>query len=136
MRYVFAFPMLALVFVAYNAMAFYDPSVLWVVVLRLTMMSGATLSLQWADILVLVALFLLFIEVLKAARVGSHTIIDHIMSTAVFIVALVQFLLVREAGTAPFFMLLGISLIDVVAGYSISIRAARRDIAFNGDGPA
>jgi hypothetical protein len=68
--------------------------------------------------------------------VGSLTIIDHIMSTAVFIIALVQFLLVREAGTAPFFMLLAICLVDVVAGYSISIRSARRDVAFTGDGPA
>lgn len=136
MRYLLAFPLISLALIAYNIMAFTDQNWLWSEAWRVEMMSGALLRLQWADILILVALFLLFCEVLKAARVGSFTIIDHIMSTAVFIVALVEFLLVSEAGTAPFFMLMFISLIDVVAGYSISIRSARRDVAFGGSGPA
>ncbi len=136
MRYLLAFPLISLALVAYNIMAFSHANWLWANAVRVDMMSGASLALQWADILILGALFLLFVEVLKAARVGSLTILDHIMSTGVFIVALVQFLLVPEAGTAPFFMLLFISLIDVVAGYSISIRSARRDVAFGGNGPA
>ncbi len=136
MRYLMAFPLLALVLVAYNVMAFTDPGWLWAEAMRINVMSGALLSLQWADILIMSARFLLFVEVLKAARVGSLTIVDHIMSTAVFIVALVEFLLVEKAGTAPFVTLLAISLIDVVAGYSISIRSARRDVAFTGGGPA
>jgi len=136
MRYLLAFPLIALALIAYNIMVFTDPNWLWAEAYRVDMMSGALLRLQWADILILAALFLLFVEVLKAARVGSFTIIDHIMSTAVFIVALVEFLLVEAAGTAPFFVLMFISLIDVVAGYSISIRSARRDVAFGGNGPA
>jgi hypothetical protein len=136
MRYILAFPLMALALITYNVMAFTDPNWLWATAFRVEMMSGATLVLQWADVLILAALFLLFVEVLKAARVGSFTILDHIMSTGVFIVALVQFLLVEHAGTAPFFMLLFICLIDVVAGYSISIRSARRDVAFGGNGPA
>lgn len=136
MRYLLAFPLIVLVLIAYNGMVFTDPDWLWAEAMRVSMMSGASLSLQWADMLIMSALFLLFVEVLKAARVGSLTIIDHIMSTGVFIVALVEFLLVQEAGTAPFFTILGISLIDVIAGYSISIRSARRDVAFTGGGPA
>jgi hypothetical protein len=136
MRFIVAFPLLLLVLVAYNVMAFWEPGSLWAEAIRVNMMLSASLALQWADVLILAALFLLFVEVLKAARVGSLTIIDHIMSTGVFIAMLVEFLLVPQAGTAPFFMLLGISLIDVVAGYSISIRSARRDVAFGMDGPA
>ena len=135
MKHIMAFPLIALTLIAYNVMAFTDPRWLWAEAVRVEMMSGASLVLQWADLLILAALFLLFVEVLKAARVGSLTILDHIMSTAVFVIALVEFLLVREAGTAPFFMLLGILLVDVVAGFSISIRSARRDVAFGGDGP-
>lgn len=134
MRFLIAFPLLLLVLIAYNAIAFHDPGLLWAEALRINMMSGASLALQWADVLLLAALFLLFVEVLKAARVGALTIIDHIMSTGVFIAMLVEFLLVPPAGAAPFFMLLGISLIDVVAGYSISIRSARRDVAFGTGG--
>ena len=136
MRFIVAFPLLLLVLIAYNVMAFWEPGSLWAEAIRVNMMSGASLALQWADVLILAALFLLFIEVLKAASVGSLTIIDHTMSTGVFIAMLVEFLLVPQAGTAPFFMLLGISLIDVVAGYSISIRSARRDVAFGMDGSA
>ena len=136
MRFIVAFPLLLLVLVAYNVRAFWEPGSLWAEATRVNMMSGASLALQWADVLILAALFLLFIEVLKAARVGSLTIIDHTMSTGVFIAMLVEFLLVPQADSAPFFMLLGISLIDVVAGYSISIRSARRDVAFGMDGSA
>jgi hypothetical protein len=136
MRFIVAFPLLLLVLVAYNVMAFWEPGSLWAEAIRVNMMLSASLALQWADVLILAALFLLFVEVLKAARVGSLTIIDHIMSTGVFIAMLVEFLLVPQADSAPFFMLLGISLIDVVAGYSISIRSARRDVAFGMDGPA
>ena len=134
MRLLMAFPLIAIVLIAYNVMVFTDPGWLWAEAMRINMMSGASLSLQWADMLIMSALFMLFVEVLKAARVSNLTILDHIMSTAVFIVALVEFLLVPEAGTAPFFTLLGITLIDVIAGYSISIRTARRDVAFAGGG--
>jgi hypothetical protein len=73
----------------------------------------------------------LFIEVMKSARSTSSTILDHMLSTVVFIVALVEFLIVRQAGTAVFLVITTICLIDVVAGYTVSIRAARRDIAFD-----
>ena len=136
MRYLVAFPLLFIVLAAYNVLAFIDPMWISAEAFRIEMMSGASFILQGGDVLVLAALFLLFVEVLKAARVGSLTILDHIMSTAVFIVMLIEFLLVEMAGTAPFFILLGISLIDVVAGYSISIRAARRDVAFGGGNSA
>ena len=135
MRLLIAFPLTALVLVAYNVVAFVDPQWLWAPVWRMEMMSGAQFLLLGSDLLVLAGLFLLFVEVLKAARISSLTILDHILSTAVFIVALVEFLLVPQAGTAPFFILVGIALVDVVAGYSVSIRTARRDVAFGG-GPA
>ena len=37
---------------------------------------------------------------------------------------------VRAAGAAVFFLLVAIALIDVVAGYSVSVIAARREVAF------
>ncbi len=49
------------------------------------------------------------------------------LSTATFIVAFIEFLLVPFCGTAAFFFLMIMSLIDVVAGYSVSILVARRD---------
>ena len=48
-----------------------------------------------------------------------------------FIVCIVELLLVPEAATSTFFLLTLIALIDVVAGYSVTIRGALRDLSVN-----
>ena len=53
---------------------------------------------------------------------------DHILSMVLFIVMLVEFLLVARAGTSTFFILMVISLVDVLAGFIITARTAQRDI--------
>ena len=134
MRVLSAFPLLVIVVIIYNIMMLTNSLPLEQVAFSTAMMSGARFSLNWGDCLIVSALFLLFIEVLKAARTGTSTIIDHILSTAVFVAALVEFLMAASAGTSTFFLIVVICLVDVVAGYSISIRAARRDFTV-GSGP-
>ena len=73
--------------------------------------------------LIVVSLVLLFIEVLKATRTGSWSVIDHMLSMFVFVAFLVEFLLVRDAATQVFFILMVIAFIDVIAGFSVSIRS-------------
>lgn len=85
------------------------------------------------DMILIAALALLFIEVLKATRTGSSSIIDHMLSTAVFVGCLVEFLLVAQAATSTFFLLMAMALFDVIAGFSVSIRAARRDFGIGPD---
>ncbi len=127
---ILAFPMILLVLVAYNAVVFSNGvAQLGHVVLSINMTSGALWSLTVSDILITAALFLLFIEVLKATRTGAGTILDHLLSTLVFIACLVEFIIVRQAATGTFFLIMVIAFIDVVAGYSVSIRSARRDLA-------
>jgi hypothetical protein len=125
MRYLLSIPVLALVIAAYLAMA--ATLMLEADVYTAALASGAIFALRVGDIFVLAGLIALFFEMLKAARLGSGTIIDHMLSTAAFVVALVCFLLVDYCGTATFFLLTVMTLIDVVAGYSISIFSARRD---------
>jgi hypothetical protein len=48
----------------------------------------------------------------------------------VFIAALIEFIVVPQAATSVFFLILVTLLIDVVAGFTIGIRVARRDIGF------
>jgi hypothetical protein len=85
-----------------------------------------------ADVMIGLALFLLFFEILKATRVGSDSIIDHLLSTFVFIAYLVEFLLVKSAAHSVFFILMAVTLVDVIAGFSVSIRSAMRDVAVGG----
>jgi hypothetical protein len=131
MQFAVAFPFLVIVVLIYNLIVFVSATALGDTVLSVSMVSGAVLSLTTGDLVILLGLLVLFIEVMKSARSTSSTILDHMLSTVVFIVALVEFLIVRQAGTAVFLVITTICLIDVVAGYTVSIRAARRDIAFD-----
>jgi hypothetical protein len=130
MQFAVAFPFLIVVILVYNLIVFVSATALGETVFSVPMISRAVMTVTVGDLVILLGLVVLFIEVLKSARSTTATILDHMMSTAVFIVALVEFLIVREAGTAVFLILTTICLIDVVAGYTVSIRTARRDIAF------
>jgi hypothetical protein len=81
------------------------------------------------DLFIVVALFVLFLEILKATRSGSGGLINHMLSMLVFIVFLTELLLVQDAATQVFFILMTISLIDVVGGFAVSIRSADRDVS-------
>jgi hypothetical protein len=98
-------------------------------VLSVNMLSGATWTLAFGDLIILIALALLFVEILKATRPGSRALLDHMLSMVLFVVALVEFLLVQGAATQIFFILMTIVFIDVVAGFAVSIRTASRDLS-------
>ena len=121
------FPLLILVLIAYNILVFLTGASLDGQIFSLTMVSGAVWSFKVSDVLVLFALILLFVEILKATRTGAGAVVDHLLSTAVFIIALVEFILVAQAATTTFFLIVVITLLDVIAGFSVSITSARRD---------
>ncbi|MFB2552938.1 hypothetical protein [Ensifer soli] len=98
-------------------------------IMALSMLSGATWTMNLGDLLIVVALALLFVEILKATRTSSKTLMDHLLSMLLFIGFLVEFLLVPQAATQIFFILMLIAFIDVIAGFSISMRAAGRDVS-------
>ncbi|MGH6808137.1 MAG: hypothetical protein ACREEJ_15045, partial [Ensifer adhaerens] len=66
---------------------------------------------------------------LKATRTGTRALMDHLLSMVLFIAFLVEFLLVAPAATQIFFILMTISFIDVIAGFSVSMRSAGRDVS-------
>lgn len=96
----------------------------------LPMMSGGVWTMTLADLLVLVALLMLFAEVLKSTRTSNASVLDHMLSTLVFVAFLVEFLLLRGAATSLFFVLMLIALVDVLAGFAVSLRASSRDVHF------
>ncbi len=107
----------------------YDPSTVFNDVLfQIPMLSGATWSFTLGNLMVIFSLGLLFMEILKATRTGGNSLVDHSLSTLVFVICLIEFLTVKEAATSVFFIIMFITLIDVIAGFSVTIRAARRDL--------
>lgn len=97
----------------------------------MNMMSGGTFSLTLGILMIIIALLLFFVEIIKATRTSNASLIDHLLSTFVFVAFLVEFLLVQGAAHSVFFVLMMIALIDVLAGFSVSLRAAGRDVSFN-----
>ncbi|MEP2942563.1 MAG: hypothetical protein ABJM86_12350 [Hyphomicrobiales bacterium] len=126
------FPLLILPLLIYNAFSLGIISSLGEIwsgeIFRFDMISGATFSLTRGGMIVTIALSLLFIEILKATRTARSTIIDHLLSTLIFIIYLIQFIVDPAAATTTYFICLMVALLDVIAGYSISIRVASRDV--------
>ena len=101
-------------------------------IFSLGMLSGATWVMTLGELMITFTLVLLFVEILKSTRIGANTIIDHLLSTFVFIAFLVEFLLVPSAVHSVFFILMMIALVDVISGFSVSIRSATRDVSVGG----
>ena len=131
MLFLYMFPLLALPLFIYNILMLFGLVNGWrEIVFDFNMISGGIFSLNATEIFTIACLFLLFIEIVKATRSSNRTVVDHLLSTLVFIICLVEFLLVDYASTAVFLILTLISLTDVIAGYTISIRTAAWDIEF------
>lgn len=96
--------------------------------LTVTMVSGGIFTLDWGTTLVTLSLLLLFVELVKSTRTSNASVVDHILSIFVFVAFLIEFLLVRNAAHPVFFLLMVIALVDVLAGFSVSLRAAGRDV--------
>jgi lysylphosphatidylglycerol synthetase-like protein (DUF2156 family) len=125
-----AVPLLGFVLVAANMLALlgdgFDTELF-----RLLMPSGGLLLLDSGDLVVIGALVLLYVEIFKATRTSNMSIADHVASLAVFVVALIEFLLLERFAHGAVLALLLICLVDVIAGFTVTISTARRDFGGN-----
>ena len=127
------FPLLLVPFAVYNIVAFLMPGVAWAgVITTVHLVSGADWNMSAGDLLITFAALLLFGEVLKATRIGVRTVVDHGLSLILFLGMLVEFLLVPQAATSTFFLLLVLSFIDVLVGFAVTLRSAQRDLTVEG----
>lgn len=133
-----AIPLLIFVFLFYNLIVLFggdaDPNIaLRKEVFALTLPNGKfPWSFSRGDLVILLLLVMLFFELLKATYTSSTSLLDHGLSMLVFVACLIEFLMISQAQTSIFFFLVVATLIDVVAGYTIGIRVARRDLAIGG----
>lgn len=91
-------------------------------------------TITWHDVFLLIGLIALFQETLRSTGTGDVTVVNHILSMAVFVICIIEFLIVRGFATSTFFLLMVMALIDVIAGFVISLKSARRDIGVSGGG--
>jgi hypothetical protein len=133
--FVLGFPLLLLPFAIYNMIAFLTPGVSWTdPVTTVHMMSGQDWVPTWGDILLAFSVFLLWVEIIKSTRIGTRSVMDHILAMALFLAMLAEFLLVSRAGTSTFFLLMVLALFDVLAGFIVGMRRPPRRIEVEGPG--
>jgi hypothetical protein len=123
-----AIPLLAFVVIAYVAFAWAGAD-FTLPRFTPTLPSGGLWQITLGDMLLTVALIVLFFEMVKSTRTGGNSVVDHALSMIVFIACLILFLVWQPAATSLFFLITVISLIDVIAGFSVTIRSARRDFS-------
>ena len=96
--------------------------------------SGSAFTLTVSELLLTFATIVLFFELVSAASTKSRSLLSHGLSMVVFIACGLIFLFVPGFGTGTFVIITLMSLVDVIAGYSISILTARRDMIWgNGE---
>ena len=127
-------PLMLLVLVAYFAVAMFsdDDALLTTFTSSLfdvTLPSGGKWDFTLEHLFIGTALIFLFFELVKSTSIGGAAIAEMAISTLVFVIFLVSFLIVEDASTSLFFILMMISFIDVLAGYIIGIKVARRDFS-------
>ena len=130
------FPLLLIPFAIYNIVAFLMPGVSWTGTLTTVhMVSGGDWTMSAGDLLVTLTILLLIAEVMKSTRIGVRSVLDHGLSLVLFLVMLVEFLLVKQAASGTFFLMLVISFVDVLGGFAVTLRTAQRDLTVEGTLP-
>jgi hypothetical protein len=77
-------------------------------------------------------LVFLFIEVAKSTRTTAMEVVNHGLSMLVFVICLIEFVTLQKFATSTFFLITAMSFFDVVAGFTVSIVAAKRDLGVAG----
>jgi hypothetical protein len=133
MMFFIGFPLLLIPFAIYNIVVFLMPGVSFTEpIMTVPMLSGAEWKISLGDVLVMLGILLLFLEILKATRLGMRAILDHMLSLLLFIFMLGEFVISARVVTSTFFVLVLLSFVDVISGFSVTIRTAQRDMSVEG----
>ena len=92
---------------------------------HITMFSGAVWSMTQADVIVAAGMGLLFIEILKSVGSPMLSLVNHGIAVMTLLVYVVEFISFPAFTNSTFFLLALMQLIDVIAGYTITIVSTR-----------
>src|SRR3989338_6154412 len=120
-------PLMAIVIILYNVIVYLTGLSMDSQITTITLISGTIWTVTVGDLIVFAALMLLFLELINSTKTGASTIVNHGLSMLVLLIALVQFIVLPPFGTSTFFALVLLALFDVIAGFTVTITAARRD---------
>ena len=130
------FPMILIAVIAYNVVVFgsgvagqHDMTALLGQGVAIPVFSGDIWKVSLGDMFLVGSLGLLFAEIIKATGTSHREIVNHGLSMLVFVGAMAEFLVLKGFATSTFFLITAMCLFDVVAGYTISLISAKRDLS-------
>jgi hypothetical protein len=94
--------------------------------------SRVTWEITAGDLIIFFGLICLFFEMLRATVATRGALTNHLASVVVLVIYAVEFLVVARCGNSTFFILTAIALVDVMAGFAVSLRVASRDLTIGG----
>ncbi|NJC40420.1 phosphoglycerol transferase MdoB-like AlkP superfamily enzyme [Brevundimonas alba] len=94
------------------------------------MVSGSSWNIGSGDLILFLSLILLFFELLKSTSSQKVAIVNHALSMILFVACIVAFLLFKGFATSTFFLILTMIMLDVLAGFIVTIISARKDLEF------
>jgi hypothetical protein len=122
----FGFPLLLIPLAIFNIVVFLMPGVDFSApAFAVALMSGATWTVAFGDILVIAALALLLCEIVKVGRAGGRYLTDHLLSLVVLAAATAEFVWLTPFASFPFFLLCAFAFVDFAAGIALHRRRAR-----------
>jgi hypothetical protein len=141
MRYVLSIPVLAPIILLFNLVNYSKEQFgTWldtesILVEGIILPSELEFFLTIGNVLVVIALFGLFLKIVRAVLFGPSSVFDRIVSTATFVVAFTEFLFVTACGSASFFVLVVMALVDFGAGFVAQNSPNNRMEQIDGVGP-
>lgn len=135
-------PLLALPALAYNLFALTLPGGIFAKIasarlaeplFSFTTSAGVVWPVTLSDLLLTTALVVLFIELLKSTTSRRIAIINHSLSMLLFVALLVELLLLPAFASSTFFLITLMVMLDVLAGFIVTIVASRREVDVHND---
>lgn len=138
MRFFLIFPLMLIPVALYNILAISGSAFSTAAEIRarldtdfqsIPMISGSIWQITPGHMLITLSLIMLFFEMIKSTGTDHTAVMNHAFSMVLFIICLVEFLMFPAFGTSVFFIIGLMALLDVMAGFMVTIASARRDFS-------
>jgi hypothetical protein len=131
--FLIAFPLLLIPFTLYNMVAFLLNMPFSDTLFSIPLIAERRMPVTTGDLIVAIAILLLYVEVLKAARFGAKGVMDHLLAVILLAGMACEFALVPQAATPTFMYLVVLGFVDVIIGLSVGSPRREREIMLEGD---
>jgi hypothetical protein len=121
--FMIGFPLLLVPVVLYNMVVFLLDVDLNTALFSVPLLSGRAMAISIGDVLVLLGIVLLYVEILKASRLSTRLVMDHVLSLVLLAAMIAELAAVPRAATSAFLILTALGFFDVASGFTIRNRA-------------